>query len=316
MNGQAPKVYHSAKKGDGRFVQIPLDLLDKLFAKLDGRHGNAIKLMIELLGIKGDGSFRLAPKWICDRTHMTKQKYFETLKYLEEWQLVQRIDDGIIVNIDRIKNAGDDHRHEQKYTRDGKNGHQDDENHNRHDDHNIENNKEKKKKETDKCMPSKENDSEIEQLLSSIGVNYSSYTRKELNHAAGEDLDPCVLRELIRKNQPTWIRGKCEGQNYCYIALKQIIKNHYQRAKRDLEGERMAAEQEREERKKHPRIDYDLLTSFRDSQETEGLDDISYLLDDDDDDEPECSKDYDPAKLLRTLEAMKQERMERGELVN
>lgn len=120
MSIQAPQVYHNGDKGSGRFVQLPQELLDRLFAKLDGRHGNAIKLMIELLGIKGDGSFRLSTKWICDRTGMSKQKYFDTMKYLEEWELIERTDDEIYVNIDRIKNTDNDHHHDQPSTRDGK----------------------------------------------------------------------------------------------------------------------------------------------------------------------------------------------------
>ena len=110
-------------------------------------------------------------------------------------------------------------------------------------------------------------------------MNYSSYTLGELEHAAGEKLDPSVLRVLISKNRSTWSTGKLEGQNYLYVALKRIIEAHYQSNKRTLEAERIVAEREREEAKRIPRINYDDM--IRCEPQEEGLGDISYLLDDD-----------------------------------
>lgn len=139
-------------------------------------------------------------------------------------------------------------------------------------------NRKEQKNGTDKYSPSTKNGKEIKHLLSNIGVDYSAYTLQELERAAGEELDPQVLRVLISKNQSTWNRGKLEGQNYLYVSLKRIIEGHYQSNKHALEAERIVAEREREEAKRIPHINYDDM--IRCEPQEEGLDDISYLLDD------------------------------------
>lgn len=42
---QAPKLYHTGKKHQGNFYQLPQDLMDIVFNKLDGKCGNQIKLI-------------------------------------------------------------------------------------------------------------------------------------------------------------------------------------------------------------------------------------------------------------------------------
>ena len=43
---QAPKLYHTGKKHQGNFYQLPQDLMDIVFNKLDGKCGNQIKLAV------------------------------------------------------------------------------------------------------------------------------------------------------------------------------------------------------------------------------------------------------------------------------
>ena len=79
---QAPKLYHSGKKKQGIFYQLPQDLIDIVFNKLDGKNGNQIKLMCVLLGTQGNGSFGVSEKWICERTGMVQQTYNKARKAL------------------------------------------------------------------------------------------------------------------------------------------------------------------------------------------------------------------------------------------
>ena len=93
---QAPKLYHN--KADFKYTNyynLPQNLMDVIFQKLDGKCGNQIKLMTVLLGTLGDGSFGVSEKWICDRTGMIQQTYNTARKaliergwiYLEEGKL-------------------------------------------------------------------------------------------------------------------------------------------------------------------------------------------------------------------------------------
>ena len=79
---QAPKLYHSGKKKQGIFYQLPQDLIDIVFNTLDGKNGNQIKLMCVLLGTQGNGSFGVSEKWICERTGMVQQTYNKARKAL------------------------------------------------------------------------------------------------------------------------------------------------------------------------------------------------------------------------------------------
>lgn len=79
---QAPKLYHSGKKKEGIFYQLPQDLIDIVFNALDGKNGNQIKLMCVLLGTQGNGSFGVSEKWICERTGMVQQTYNKARKAL------------------------------------------------------------------------------------------------------------------------------------------------------------------------------------------------------------------------------------------
>ena len=82
---QAPKLYHN--KSDYKYTNyynLPQNLMDCIFQKLDGKCGNQIKLMTVLLGTLGDGSFGVSEKWICDRTGMVQQTYNTARKALIE----------------------------------------------------------------------------------------------------------------------------------------------------------------------------------------------------------------------------------------
>lgn len=71
--------------------------MDKIFQKLDGNHGNQIKLLVVLLGTIGNGSFRVSEEWIRQRTGMSQPAYNKARKALIEKGWIVLTDDGCIV---------------------------------------------------------------------------------------------------------------------------------------------------------------------------------------------------------------------------
>ena len=103
---QAPKLYHTGKKHDTIFYQLPQDLMDIIFTKIDGKSGNQIKLMCVLLGTQGNGSFGISEKWICERTGMTQQTYSKARKALIEKGWLKLEDGKLFVLISDIYAQG------------------------------------------------------------------------------------------------------------------------------------------------------------------------------------------------------------------
>jgi hypothetical protein len=103
---QAPKLYHTGKKHNTIFYQLPQDLMDIVFTKLDGKCGNQIKLMCVLLGTQGNGSFGVSEKWICDRTSMVQQTYNKARKALIDKGWLKLEDGKLFVLISSIYAEG------------------------------------------------------------------------------------------------------------------------------------------------------------------------------------------------------------------
>lgn len=103
---QAPKLYHTGKKHNTIFYQLPQDLMDIVFTKLDGKCGNQIKLMCVLLGTQGNGSFGVSEKWICDRTGMVQQTYNKARKALIDKGWLKLEDGKLFVLISSIYAEG------------------------------------------------------------------------------------------------------------------------------------------------------------------------------------------------------------------
>lgn len=71
--------------------------MDKIFQKLDGRHGSQIKLLVVLLGTIGNGSFRVSEEWVRQRTGMSQVNYNVARKALVEKGWMVLTDDGCVV---------------------------------------------------------------------------------------------------------------------------------------------------------------------------------------------------------------------------
>lgn len=79
------------------------DLLSTMYQTLDGRQGNLIKLMTTLLTTKGDGSFSVSVKWICDKCGFSKTRYIEARKQLIEMGWIElKANKQIIIHTENI----------------------------------------------------------------------------------------------------------------------------------------------------------------------------------------------------------------------
>lgn len=103
---QAPKLYHIGRKHQGNFYQLPQDLMDIVFSKIDGKCGNQIKLMCVLLGTQGNGTFGVSEKWICERTGMVQQTYNKARKALIDRGWLKQEDGKLFVLISFIYAEG------------------------------------------------------------------------------------------------------------------------------------------------------------------------------------------------------------------
>jgi len=120
---KAPKLYHEGSKSKGNFYQLPHSLMNAVFQKFDGKNGNAIKLLVVMIGSAGDGSFALSEKMIENRTGMSKQSYHRTMDSLEASGYVIRENGKVILNLPLLlKDEHDDdqerHRQTEKSTHD------------------------------------------------------------------------------------------------------------------------------------------------------------------------------------------------------
>lgn len=95
----APKLYHEGSKPKGYFYQLPQRLMDAVFQKFDGKNGNAIKILVALIGTAGDGSFAISEKWIKARTGIGKQSYHRTMDSLVASGYVIKENGKVILNL-------------------------------------------------------------------------------------------------------------------------------------------------------------------------------------------------------------------------
>ncbi|MBQ2700089.1 MAG: hypothetical protein IJF65_02925, partial [Clostridia bacterium] len=77
----------------------PHSLMNAVFQKFDGKHGNAIKLLVVMIGSAGDGSFALSEKMIERRTGIGKQSYHRTMDSLVSLGYVIREKGRVILNL-------------------------------------------------------------------------------------------------------------------------------------------------------------------------------------------------------------------------
>ena len=99
---KAPKLLHNNSKCNGNFYKLSQKVMDSIFNKLDGKNGNAIKIMVVLLGTNGNGTFRISEEFIKQRTGITKQNYHRTMKYLESIGFIKKENKVITIDVNYI----------------------------------------------------------------------------------------------------------------------------------------------------------------------------------------------------------------------
>lgn len=97
----APQVFHAKEDNPKAFAIYPLNLLEAIHKTCKG---NEAKVLLVLLGCKGDGSFSPSTQYMCRMTGISKPNhYFETRKKLEKKGFVETDENGnLYIDIDRI----------------------------------------------------------------------------------------------------------------------------------------------------------------------------------------------------------------------
>ena len=93
-------VFNEKKDLDSKFYSLPVDLTAYIFQQLSGKNGNAIKLIIVLLGTHPN--FRLTQSWVLKHTGLTKDGYYKARQTLIDkgMLIVDTKKNQLIVNID------------------------------------------------------------------------------------------------------------------------------------------------------------------------------------------------------------------------
>ena len=216
---QAPRLYVEGRKckGDGTDYYLPGDIMDIIFQEFDGKNGNAIKLMVVLIGTRGDGSFRITEQFIQNRTGMTKSNYHRTRNVLAEKGFIYVGENSITVNLDNIRARYAAHDEYSEGTHDEKKGTHDEYSEGTHDD---DYNKEETNKITNNIT---DNPSPIKDFSYIFDNDYrdedGSYT--EYVYECWEcNSDTMSLDEWAEENKDIFM---CNGYTYNVDELKAII---------------------------------------------------------------------------------------------
>ena len=96
-----PQIFHDKEEKPKNFVMYPIELFAAINNLLPG---NEAKLLLTLLGCKGDGSFSPSTQYILNMTGISKPNhYFSTRKKLEEKKYLEIDEEGnLYINTERI----------------------------------------------------------------------------------------------------------------------------------------------------------------------------------------------------------------------
>ena len=96
-----PQIFHDKEEKPKSFVMYPTELFAAINKLLPG---NEAKLLLTLLGCKGDGSFSPSTQYILNMTGISKPNhYFSTRKKLEEKKYLEIDEEGnLYINTEKI----------------------------------------------------------------------------------------------------------------------------------------------------------------------------------------------------------------------
>lgn len=228
---KAPRLIHNGSKSKGLFYQLPQNMVENIFQNFDDKCGNQIKLLIALLGNKGDGSFRLSEEWITQHTGMSKSNYHRTMDSLVEKGYVTRENGRVILNLPLLL---EDYHDEQEGSHQEDESTREDENSVHDDAYNIEiiNNKinnlinDKKSVNDQKGM--------LKELLGCVQIHYAPNTYKAMAEIIGEEPQANVLAALLTNNLDTLMGAASMPQSYRYGILTKLLNAEYHTLKEEL----------------------------------------------------------------------------------
>lgn len=96
----APQIFHNKEDKPKTFVMYPVEL----FAAINHLcTGNEAKVLLTLLGCKGDGSFSPSTQYILNMTGIPKANHFHSIrKALTDKKYIEEQDGDIYINVDYI----------------------------------------------------------------------------------------------------------------------------------------------------------------------------------------------------------------------
>ena len=100
---QAPVLIHEGDLQDGKqFYIIEQGLIETIFNELSGKNGNALKLILFLIGNSGTGNFRVSEKIVEKQTGMNSKSYRRARDELEELEWIKHDKGKITVKYQNI----------------------------------------------------------------------------------------------------------------------------------------------------------------------------------------------------------------------
>ena len=106
MTQQPPQIFHDKEEKPKSFVAYPTEL----FAKINSVFTyNEQKVLLTLLGCKGDGSFCPSTQYMLNMTGITRPNhYFAVRKQLIDKGFIEEQDGDLYISVEKILNATKD----------------------------------------------------------------------------------------------------------------------------------------------------------------------------------------------------------------
>lgn len=116
-----------------------------------------------------------------------------------------------------------------------------------------------------------------DEIFKMIKVNRYPHSMRQLQEAAGMELDANVIRRIVRQNWSSFEKKMDEQEGYRFKTLLNLTRSQYSKWKNIIANENAEYQRTRKEWQSKPRIDYENIYQQEPAQD--GLGDISALLD-------------------------------------
>jgi hypothetical protein len=116
-----------------------------------------------------------------------------------------------------------------------------------------------------------------DEIFKMIKVNRYPHSMRQLQKAAGMELDANVIRRIVRQNWSSFEKKMNEQEGYRFKTLLNLTRSQYSKWKNIITNENTEYQRTLKEWQSKPRIDYENI--YQQEPEQDGLGDISALLD-------------------------------------